>query len=297
MSKRTKTVCWCAVAAVALMMCAGCVLVPGWAERQNEVTRGYARIEADGEYVVCVEQITPSTNNALKSHTLYVKSEPVVQTYRIENHMVFNCRWSDRLYDWDWKEGDVVTRKGFAMIQASRQLPNMFGQIENPFQPWESGSVVTMTEMGNSFGMPFSLPVFATQEFVTWGVFGVHQWAGTQSEVPAPIEQFRQAVEQALSAPEHVKKYKSYLRAVPLFTKEELEAEKDTPLIDSKKGSYHVQYAINHPYILIPLSGQKSPFFPQWKYKPGDKFKVRDTYKYNNERCYYLIETFKGEKK
>ena len=285
MRTQTKLVCWCVAMAVTLMMCAGCaIMTEFFGERKNEITRGYYWITADGKGVICVEQKTASTNNALKACNVYVIDFPFVQRYRIENRKVSNCRWADRLNNWDRDQDKVIERKLAVLFESPRQYPNRLRQTDNPSQLLESDSVVTMTEMGSFFGDPISLP-----GFVTWGGFGVHQWMGTPSEVPEPIEQLRQGIEQVLSTPEHIKHYKSYLRAVPLFTKEEIEAEKDTPLIDEEKMCYHVQYAMNHPYVLFPLSG--SPFKSIFrKYTPGDKFKVQY---YHNSEAYFLIETFK----
>ena len=93
-----------------------------------------------------------------------------------------------------------------------------------------------------------------------------------------------------------MKNYNSYLRAVPLFTDADYDAEKDTPVIDFKNTRYHVRNAMQYPYLLIPISGWGSPFPTAKKYTPGDKFKIRDDY-YGD--YYYLIETFakgKGKK-
>jgi hypothetical protein len=210
-------------------------------------------------------------------------SFPFLQTYRIADRKVFNCRWTDRLDDWDWSGAEVVVTKWFAMRQASRQLPNRLEQSDRPSKPLKHGSAVTITSMGCDFGRPPSLP-----EYVTWGNWGARQWIGTSDEVPAEIETFCQAMTQAVSVPEYVKSYRSYLRAVPLFTETDLLAEKDTPLIKLKKTHYHTRYAVQHPYLLIPIPKQEPPFPFIQEYTPGDKFKIRE------DECYFLIETFIG---
>jgi len=123
---------------------------------------------------------------------------------------------------------------------------------------------------------------------VEWEGWCVLKQTGSFDEMPSNINALHKVVTQALSSPEHTRNYPSYLRAVPLLTAEELEAEKDTPVINTEKARYHVQFATRLPYALVPVPEKESPFPNIRKYTPGDKFKV----KYGDG--YMLIETFKG---
>jgi len=272
--------------AFALMMCAGCTIMPPeWVGYQNEIVGRLNRREKGRTYVTCVEQASISTNHALNVRNVYVMSFPFVQAYRIEGRKVFDCRWTDRMDDWDWRAGGIISSKWMTLLEVSRKLPNRLGQNDQLAQPLESCSAVTVTEMGCE---PSDL--LSGSEFGTWGAWGGRQWAGTSNEAPAAIEAFCQTVEQALSVPECVKNYHSYVRAVPLFTDADYDAEKDTPLIKLSDTRYHANCAIRHPYVLIPVPEGWSPLPAVRGYTSGDKFKVRDG------TCYLLIETFSGNK-
>jgi len=285
MRTRMKVVCWSATILV-LIASAGCVVISEWGERRNEVTRGYYWINADGEGVLCIEHISASTNNTLNIRNVYVTGFPFLQAYRIEGRKIFNCRWVNRLDESvvARDDFDIVSSKWLDMYKACEQLPNKLKQNDSPHNPLGNSPVVAITTMDwGPWGSPS--PEAAWSYWTTW------LWTGRPEEVPEAIEAFRQAIEQVLSVPKYAKKYRSYLRAVPLLTEEALEAEKDTPLIDLKKMSYHVQYATSHPYVLFPISG--TPFcFSVKRYTPGDKFKAR--YEWDGKAYYFLIETFKG---
>ena len=264
------------VSVLALMMCAGCAFMSERAEWQNEVVSGNVWDIADGHYVINLEQASGSTDNAVRSGDVYIESGPFLQAYRIEGRKVFNCRWVNCGYS-----NHVVTPE---TCKAIGQLPNWLEQNDTLPKPLASSPVVTLTEVSwNAFAPP-------SPETFTWSRWTARQWVGTPEEVPEEVETLRQNITQAVSAPECVKKYRSYLRAVPLITKESLEAEKDTPLIDLEKTRYHAQCSLAKPYLLIPIPERKSPFPTVRNYTPGDKFKVsyRDGY-------YYLIETFQGQ--
>ena len=269
---------------LALMMGAGCALMKS-DEELNEVTRRYYWVESDGWSVVNIEQASVSTNNAVKTSDIYVICYPFIQVYRIEGRKIFNCRWTGRLDDWDWKELPTIENTLTATFEAFGQLSNSLGKSERPPKPLVSSPVVTVTTMD---WFAFAIP---SSDAFTWSLGTARQWAGTPEEVPEAIETFRQAVEQVLFAPEYKKNYRSYLRAVPLFTDADYDAEKDTPWIDFKNTRYHARNAMRYPYLLIPISGWGSPFPTAIKYTPGDRFKVRDG------ESFFVIETFKGEKK
>ena len=303
MKTKTKVVCWCAATAVVLIMYAGCAMFQSDEER-NKVVSQVSRAEKEalfGTQVAIIEQTNISADNALKTSDVYVRNSNFLQAYRIENHTIMNYRWSEyRRYEFHDSATDNETRperrdhitysdKLYAMHKAFWQLPNRLEQNEIHFQPFGNATVVTVTEMCvNNF-----LPI-PQKSGVKWGNWAAWQWAGTFDEAPSAIETFRQALEQIVSVPKNEKSYGSYLRVIPLFTKEALEAEKDTPLIDLKKVQYHVLFALRHPYLLIPVPEQKTPFPAVRGYIPGDKFKVQchdDGTPY-----YFLIETFTGQK-
>jgi hypothetical protein len=130
---------------------------------------------------------------------------------------------------------------------------------------------------------------------VQWGVWWARKWLGTPDGVPPEVGAFRQAVAQALTLPEYERCYPSYVRAVPLFTEEEIEAEKDTPTIIGGV-SYHIAYATRYPYALIPVPEKESPFPAGQAYTPGDRFKVRHADYGEGLPPYFLIETFRGNR-
>jgi len=165
-------------------------------------------------------------------------------------------------------------------------LPNRLEQDEISPASLESGSAITVTSM-IEWGL--SHPI----ETYTWYYWNAWQWALASSEAPEEIDAFCQAVEQFLSAPEYEKQCSSYLRAVPLFTKEALDAERNTPVVKKESMRYLACLALQHPYLLIPMSGRTAPFYSvAKKYTPGDKFKVRE--EWDGQVYYYLIETFAG---
>ena len=83
-----------------------------------------------------------------------------------------------------------------------------------------------------------------------------------------------------------IRNYPSYLRAVPLIAEEDLEVAKVFPLIDLEKTRENVRYALEAPYVFLPIPPKRSPFPAVRKYKTGDKFRVN-----YGSRC-FLIETF-----
>ena len=270
---------------LALMMCAGCAFMSEraelWDEWRNEVVSGDVWGVSEGHYVINLEQANVLTNNTAQRVDVYVDSSPLLQAYRIAGGKVFNCRWIND--DNSYRVVTPETRK------AIRQLTNRLEQQDISSQPLASDSVVTITRMSWSAFTPRAFRL----TLPTWSYWDVCQWVETSDKAPAVIETFRQAIEQAVSAPECKKNYRSYLRAIPLITKEALEAEKDTPLIDLATTRYHVKNAVGYPYLLIPIPGRGTPFYSTArKYTPGDKFKVR----YGRDGEYYfLVETFKGE--
>ena len=288
MRTKTKVVDWYAITVVALMMCAGCARMAERAEWReivrNEVVNPDTWGLGTGHFATNIERTNVVTNNTGKKVDVYVCTGPFVQSYRIEGRKVFNCRWVDH-----------VTVNTSATWESFWQLSKRLEQNETDTKPLTNEPVVTITEIGHfprtSLEDYYPYPYSPERGFVTWSYWSARQWAGTLDKVPAEVEGFRKTIEQTVSAPEHVKNYRSYVRTVPLITKEALEAEKDTPLIDLKKTRYHV--TLGYPYLLIPVPERRSPFPAVRNYTPGDKFKVQ--YEYNGKMYDYLIETFQGE--
>ena len=298
-----------------LLMCAGCFNVTTtknpdgtrttrrWVENlhqrtafreRNEVVQSFCRIQAEGISITCIEQVGVSTN--VNVSDVYIECAPfILQTYRIENNKIVNCRWSDHFDDsrdflTDEKYRDACDghenfrNKQRAMRSAFLGLPNRLGQNDTPSVSLNGGQVVMVTEIGWTLGIPHSPQL----GFVQWGFWETRQWTGVPEESPVEIGTFCQAITQAVSSPECGKRYRSFLRAIPLLTDADLERERDTLLIELEKARYHAQYATGRPYVLFPVPERRSPFPAVRGYKPGDKFKVK------KGDGYFLIETFKG---
>ena len=266
------------VCVTTLSVLGGCAMVKTDEER-NEVLRSNYRIEADGHLVINIEQSNVSANNTSKQSDVYVQSAPLLQTYRIEGRKIINCRWVDTGVDLEWpdKVHPVI------LWQTLQQLPNkLLEQNGTSSNLLENNSAVTITAMRWDLDSPIP---------EAWAQWTALQWTGAHEEVPATVKEFRQTIINAVSKPKYVKKYRSYLRAVPLFTKEALDAEKNTPLVKLDETSYHIRNAVRYPYLLIPVPEKKVPFPAMQEYNPGDKFKVQ----YYGSEAYYLIETFKGK--
>jgi len=294
------------LSAFALMMCVGCVLLKSeeeWNEVVCELTKRTTG-HFEGFYMTCVEQTNGSADTALKTSDVCIVCRYELQVYRIEGNTIKNYYWSDYVRygvevlqeDDDkqtaWKECQHLIDKLWTMRKALEQLPSRLGQVETHSQPLENSPAVTITKIHSDFFFAHKFGVLT--EATNWNNWAAWQWAGVPEEVPEGIEAFRQNAVQVASAPKYARSYRSYVRAVPLFTQEALEAEKDTPLIDLEQTRYHVRSAMRYPYLLIPVPERKSPFYFK-EYTPGDKFKVR--YDNNGEPCYFLIETFIGNKR
>ena len=306
MSKRTKTLCWCAVVSVALMMCAGCALFKTDRERNEVVSRldeekntfwGYGSFG-----LTCIEQTTASADTGLKVSDVCIQYPSLMlQVYRIEGDKVVTHHWSEHLlygmYHLQcdnnqraaWDECQTLIDKIRAMREAHKRLPNRLGQSETFPQPQEKSSIVTVTHMELTEDS-FRDTKGVVHPSVCWAA---RQWAGTPNDVPEEIEAFRQNALQSVSVPEYRGYYSSYVRAIPLLTKEALEAEQDTPLL-GRGQRYQVKAALQYPYLLIPVPEGRPPVSITG-YKPGDKFKFKVLQNCNGVPCYFLIETFKGE--
>ena len=290
---------------------------------RNEVVYSFDRILAEGIGVSCIEQTTVSTDGYRVSD-VYVDAAPfIVQTYRIGNRTVTDCRWiyclddrSDFVSDEEYQTSRNAYKnfrdKQWAMRDVFRLLPNCLEQDSTPPQLSSYSSMITVTSMGwdGPGGPPVPYEEGITvwdyegarqwaylsdkdkadfKPFCTWNHWGVWRWAGDIMETPAEVTAVCQALRQMVSHPEYKKHYRSYVRAIPLFTKEDIETERNTRLIELEKLPCYVQYSVRSPYVLFPVYGWGRPFPMVRKYKPGDKFKVREG------GNYFLIETFKGK--
>ncbi|MCL2103625.1 MAG: hypothetical protein FWH21_01000 [Kiritimatiellaeota bacterium] len=303
--KMTKTRLGVVLSVFALMMCVGCVSV--WDKKRNEVVYDLSRkpiynskIQVDSFgfnfEITCIEQTKGLNDNSVKVSDVCIASGFMLQTYRIQGNRIVNYHWSDYLLygvrhlqeddkkQTAWKECETLIDKMWAMRKAHEQLPNRLVQSETRPQRLGNSPVVTITAMREGLWIP-STPNSSTH----WNNWAAWQWAGAPDEVPEAIEVFRQSAVQVASVPKYVKSHLAYLRAIPLFTEEELEVEKDTPLIDLQEARYHIRNAIRYPCLLIPIPKGQSLFRTTLNYTPGDKFRVS----YGDG--YMLIETFKGE--
>ena len=299
---------WIRIAATVLVLMAGsgCVILKSDEDR-NEVVRDVRRIDTDPACANChfsvtcieVEQAATSAGDASAVSDVLITCSPgMLQGYRIEGRKVTNFRWSDYLLCWIQKdsatretqrEPEIFLRKEIAMREAHEELPSRLYQNRTRLQPLGGEPALTVTRMVSKF----LIGRFTPEEAVYWGNRTVWQWAGTHGDTPAEIETFRQSAAQVLSDPKYARQYRSYLRAVPLFTEEELEAEKDTPLLDLRMARYHAWRAVQYPYLLIPVPERQSPFPAVGNYTPGDTFKVRCDH--DGKPYYFRLDTFAGE--
>ena len=260
----------------------------GPSAEQKEIMDSFSYC-AQGSGAACIEKIHITTNGTLKVRDVYVSADMFWQSYRIQGKRVVSYRWPDYYSD---SHGSVVQDGAFrdkqsAMWKTLHQLSSKLEYREASPVSLESDSAVIVTSM---IELGLSLP---SSDSFTWTYWNAWQWALASSEAPEEIDAFCQAVEQFLSAPEYEKQCSSYLRAVPLFTKEALDAERNTPVVKQESIHYLARFARRYPYLLIPMSGRSAPFYSiAKKYTPGDKFKVRE--EWDGQVYYYLIETFAG---
>ena len=295
--------------AVALLVLLFCMAVAGlfvWDryydhsgnEWRNDVML-YLRGRQDDIRVTYMEYTSDS-----KACDAYVfDASRILQTYRIEGSRVLNFR---SLWYRHWH--DERRNKFYAPDETLNQLPNVLESEAVPLQSPNDGPSVTIVDISTViWGATGSV------NMVRWGDrWRAQKWTGTPDEAPAEVEVFRQRMAQAqtqatpISRITYVDYYKdvyplwtrkaatlpgigdypAYLRAIPLFTEKELEARKDTLLIDLEKARPNVQVAVQQPYTLLPISPKRSPFPKARKFTPGDKFRV------NYKGDWFLIETF-----
>jgi len=266
--------------------------------RNNELvyTLAWSGLTSDGTAVEFVEKV--SANNGIRVCHAVCYDGDNLQAYRIEGRNVVTYRYlKDSLSVVDDAEtflrmtirklenphafsGDKSMEKYYA-----EQTEKVSGQI-NAVASGDMLGILPQEGLrvmyaGTGYAFAFSSFRKETREWVS-------------SEVPLAVEAFYQRVLQETSKPEHKRSFPSYVRAIPLFTEEELAAEKDTPVFDWEKAGYHVLYACRYPYALIPVLENDSPFPSVKTYVPGNKFKVSREGYGDGEPPYFLIETFAG---
>jgi len=292
----------------------------------NEVIDTIMRIRLHGVFITCIEQKGVPSDSSSKEYNVYLMNAGrVLQTYRIENNKVLNVRslkanhlGSTTTHE-EYRDAFVTVLGGdnktkitseriidlFSMLDFTH-LPNMLNLNNRTPLSFESSPTITMVDM--NIYMPLSqIP----PNRVYWNNWLVRKWTGTPDETPIAIKAFCQSMMEIEAKPSpceytyfledyprlarivaslpDIGNYPAYLRAVPLFTWEEIEAEKDVPFIELDKTRKNVHYAVQYPYTLFPIPPNRSPFPAVRKYTPGDKFRVS----YGNGL--YLIETFIGE--
>ena len=265
---------------IALLLMAGCCERRA-DEYNNEVVLAYAGVHSRGDGVMCFEWEDPQTPEI--RDVLVLSSGGILQVYRLEGRAVTQYYFpTDRDY-----RRDTSGKEDYAAFLAFRQLPNILKP--DSILPRVSGEhpIVAIIDM-HTLAPDHLTPSPNVLVWDDW--WKVRKWVGVTNDVPPVIATYYQYYIQTTALPENQRSYLSYLRAVPLLTKEELDKEKDTPIIDVEKARYHAQRAIYKPYVLFPIPEKKSPFPAVRKYTPGDKFKV----KFRDE--YFLIETFAGGK-
>ena len=275
-------------------------------EMLNDVFCGFAgtRDAADGALITCIEQQNVSTNPVLKIRDVCsFTSLRSLQTYRIENKSV----WDVRCLNYRDLDKHAICKEFGVIHEEIKQLPNILEQEKDSplsLNNNKSVSVIDIYYSSSRLHNESSMP----PNRILWHGWKTLKWAGVPDEVPVTIKTFCRNAILAASLPSQscvddyeklgfftrraaialpdIENYPAYLRAVPLFTEKELEAEKDTPLIDLDTTRKNVQYAVRFPCVLFPIPPKRSPFPSVRKYTAGDKFKV------NDENGCFLIETF-----
>ena len=288
-----------------------------------------------------------------RKEVYFLNKNFLVQAYTIEGDSVKDYRWDPGLYEKDvgynfdidllryWFQRalnpscPLETHLEKKLVQSRYTIP--------PIKPQP------LAETGSNVIITTAISVDCTWNFLipsppsSPSALKLLTWSGMTSEEPGIIMDFCTSVITEAGKPEYAKNnplswkswspervncifpwqpkgfhagyriYPSYLRAIPLHTKEEREQAKDIPLIDDEENFYPfhilfspqrvmsfseecknhlIAFAVNSPYTLIPVPDKDSPFPVLNKpYEPGhDKVRVKRDF-----GVYFLIETFKGE--
>ena len=199
-------------------------------EYKNEIVRSLVWL-GQGETMYYIEKKDPQ---ALENKSVFLwYSPPMLQVYRIEGQAVTQCSFvTNRTL------AGVVEEECRPAFMAIRQLPNILNQ-DKKISPTFGENYLTMVNMQTGLWVQDS--PFA-KGMIEWHGQWVRKWRGGPDDAPVEIETFYQSLTRAISSPEHKRGYRAYLRAIPLFTAEEQEKEKDTPIIDLKETRYHARY-------------------------------------------------------
>ena len=254
---------------------------------RNEVTDATKRTARNGGTVYMIEQRMPASDALRVCDVVFINPSHLLQRYHIEGHTVINYH---HLLRHDAKV-DMPEEKYYSAFTIFLNLDRLDTIPERVKEGFDFKELERLNMSAALSGDSPILTVIEAYSNRRDESFGVRKWTGATNGVPSVITAFYQNVIQKTSLPEYAKSYPSYLRAIPLLTEVDMEAEKDTPVIDSEKARYHTEWAIFSPYTLIPIPEKKSPFPAVRKYAPGDKFRV------NYWDKWFLIETFKGEGK
>ena len=299
MSKGTKIICWCAIVVVMLTLCAT-VLVP-WRKQQEATSWNLSEVIGFVFfYTDCVLYVEKETESADSKEVFFLCEGPVLpltQYYIIEGSAVKNYHWGPD------HEKDVYVH-------------SWLNRMALPAQTQTSGKEANAREAATSITSIANL--WKPNDFNTrpTETFDVLKWSGATDKTSHGVIDFCNFIIANACGPAYAKNnpfswrsnkstehdysslsqyghriYPSYMRAIPLFTEEELTRAKDVPLIDGE-GNVPVQIAADAPYLLIPIKDKKSPFPSLGKpYEPG---RDRVRFQAGIER-HFLIETFKGE--
>ena len=300
-------------------------------ESNNEVVCQLGSIGSDhpGPHsVVYVER----NISASRKDVFYLNTDFLVQAYSVEKDTVKNYRWfSHGGLEFGTEsavQGKFIFLLGYLWGQGFKQpwawwategerewdlpLSDYAAFLNN--QERVKNATTTLIYVGIYFKGQFrfdNIPIEPLR---------LQRWSGLTSDEPDTIKEFCAEVLADVDKPKYaannpmswqskmlpawtrkipqsrygLRKYPSYLRAVPLRTEEELNLTKDIPYITDVKPYYHIQYAVESPYTLIPVPEEASPFPSLNKpYEPGrDKVRVKVDL---GEDIHFLIETFKGE--
>ena len=289
------------------MMGMTALLVAGCGERLpdemlNDVFCGFSgtRDAVDGASITYIESQNLSTTHVFKNICVFT-SLCVLQTYRLENNRIVDFR----CLNYRDLKNHAIYQDYVIASETLNQQPNLL-QLENePLLSLENGLNIIVDMY---YPSRWDEKTIAPPNRILWDRWRVQKWVGTSDEVPSEIEmffknailatlsptqsciedygKFGRSTERAAAVLPDIRNYPAYLRAVPVFTEKEVEAERDTPLVNLELTRQNVQYAIKFPYILFPIPPGRSPFPSIRNYTAGDKFKVN----VGNE-C-FLIETF-----
>ena len=259
-----------------------------WLEAsENEIVQGFRARHSQGYGMWSIERKEPQTPKI--RDVISLGNGCVLQVYRIEDRTVTQCYFLTIDPDRGNTVGKVLEKVRPSAWEVIEKLPNVLKPDWIPPPVPENHPVFSIVDMRTLPNPSFE----PSPDEVAWGWnWYARKWAGATNEVSAEVETLCQHITHEISLPENARHYPSYLRVVPLLTKEDVECEKDTPIIDLRKTRYYVREAFGNPYTLFPVHDRKSPFPVMRKYTPGDKFKVRE--EWEGQAYYYLIETFAG---